>query len=276
MALEAVKSQIRQPLAAVESVLEKVVESVEEPQTRSWMAYFNQKKGHRLRPMLAILAYYCFMPLPARLDHQPEDPLIQLAACLELIHTASLIHDDVIDNEAERRGQAALNRLQGNKEAILIGNVYYLKAFRIAFDLPDRRLFPAMTETAASMCSGEIIQSEHLAEALPESLYLDIIRRKTASLISFCCESGALLAGATAGQASQLAKAGLMLGYLYQLRDDLKDWDVHFDQQVNPRQLASRFFAIFQASMAAAGGQKAAAAAISGFADLIMADLVQA
>ncbi|MBC7867975.1 MAG: polyprenyl synthetase family protein, partial [Gloeobacteraceae cyanobacterium ES-bin-316] len=208
MALENIQNLLENSLEEVEALLEALLEEIEEVETRKWMQYFMQSKGHRLRPILVLLSYKCFRPL----EKEPVE-LIKLAAAVELLHTASLIHDDVIDEEQIRRSQDSLNSLKGNKVSILIGNVFYLKAFELASQLPHEEYFLSMVKTSMEMCFGEIIQSEKLEEFLDEASYLNIIERKTAKLMAFCCESGALLAGAGEEQVSQMAELGLSLGY---------------------------------------------------------------
>jgi geranylgeranyl pyrophosphate synthase len=269
MPLDAIKQNFIRPLAEVEILLDETIASIHEANTHRWMAYFNQRKGHRLRPLLVMLSYYTFQPLTV----MPEE-LITVAACMELIHTASLIHDDVIDAESVRRGQPALNQVKGNKAAILIGNVFYLKAFQLAFDLPQKAFFPAMAATATDMCCGEIIQSERDGERLNEAEYLEIIGDKTARLMALSCQAGAMLAEAPPVMVQRMADAGLRLGYLYQMRDDQLDWDVKLEPQVELSRMAHDFYHEFLDIIRSTGGNRSMAEPLEQLAALIVKDLV--
>jgi len=234
MTIEKVTDLIRDELDEINVYIEKVLETVSEEKTRNYMKYFMKGNGHRLRPMMVVLSYKCF-------KKEYDGDLIKLSTVLEFLHTASLIHDDVIDEADERRGQKSLNSVKGNKNAILIGNVFYLEAFRLASEFSDLVYFNNMLKTSMEMCFGEVIQSETFGTRLDSKLYLDIIRRKTALLISISCSAGARLAGANEEQISLMGEIGLIIGYLYQIKDDMKDFDVAFEDTVNIQALNKEF-----------------------------------
>ena len=234
MPLEQAKSLVALPMQQVEDRLAQVVASVDDPATRRWISYFADRGGHRLRPLLTLLVYRAFAPLEGRAD----PTLVDLATCLELIHSASLIHDDVIDEEPMRRDQTALQKLTGNRGAVLLGNVFYLKAFEIAHILPLPGLFTDMTKTAAEMCYGEVIQSENRGQLLDQASYLKIITYKTAALVALSCRSAARLAGAEPELVNRIDRLGLILGTLYQLRDDAKDHDIALRTDVDVMSVA--------------------------------------
>ncbi|MBC8061460.1 MAG: polyprenyl synthetase family protein [Clostridiaceae bacterium] len=234
MTFEEVLDLIRDELGEVTTYIDEILENIDEEKTGNYMRYFINSKGHRLRPMLVVLSYKCF-----KKEHDLN--LIKLSTVLELLHTASLIHDDVIDEAEERRGQKSLNNIKGNKNSILIGNVFYLEAFRLAAEFPSLLYFKNMVKTSMEMCFGEIIQSESINTLLNSDLYLDIIRRKTAMLISTSCSEGARLAGATEEQIKLMGDIGLILGFLYQIKDDSKDFDVALEDNVNIQKLNLKF-----------------------------------
>lgn len=239
MALEQARELVRIPLQQVETRLDQVVASIGHDATRRWMTYFAAKNGNRLRPLLVLLAYHAYRPL----ENKAPQTLVDLAAMLELMHSASLIHDDVIDEEEERRGQSALQQLTGNRAAVLLGNVFYLKAFEIAFVMPAPEYFLDMTRTATAMCYGEVLQSENRGQLLSEQDYLEIIRCKTAGLMELASSSAARLAGSSDEERSRMGRVGLLLGYLYQLRDDAKDHDIALQDDVDVIGIAKQFHA---------------------------------
>lgn len=241
MALARARDFVKIPLQQVEARLDQVVASIDDETTRRWMAYFAAKSGHRLRPLLVLLSYSAFKPLNGR----APDKLVDLAAILELMHSASLIHDDVIDEEEDRRGQKALQHLTGNRAAVLLGNVFYLNAFEIAFTMPAPEYFLDMTRTATEMCFGEVLQSENRGAKLNEQDYLKIIRCKTAGLMDLSCRSAARLAGASEELRHAAGRLGLLMGYLYQLRDDVKDQDIALASDVDVCAIACRFHTEF-------------------------------
>lgn len=234
MTIQKVMDLIKDELGEIDSYINEILENISEEKTGNYMRYFMNGKGHRLRPMLVVLSYKCF-----KKEHDTN--LIKLSTILELLHTASLIHDDVIDESEERRGQKSLNNIKGNKNSILIGNVFYLEAFRLAAEFPSLIYFENMVKTSMEMCFGEVIQSESIDVLLDSNLYLDIIQRKTAMLISISCSEGARLAGATEDQIKLMGEIGLIIGFLYQIKDDSKDWDVELEDTVNIQELNMEF-----------------------------------
>ncbi len=241
MALQQAKALTGIPLKQVEDRLSEVIASITDPDTLRWISYFSDRSGHRLRPLMTLLIYRGFKPFPGK----AESELIDLAVCLELMHSASLVHDDVIDEEPNRRGQTALQKLTGNRGAVLLGNVFYLKAFEIAHVLPLPGLFTDMTRTATVMCYGEVIHSENRSQLLDEADYLKIIRYKTAALIALSCRSAARLAAASPIAVEYAERLGMVLGILYQLRDDLKDHDIALKPEVDVQKTALELHAEF-------------------------------
>lgn len=175
-----------------------------------------QSGGKRIRPLLTLYSGMCFAPL---------NPLmIQAAVAAELIHMASLIHDDVIDESATRRGKPTVNALYGNHAAILTGDYLFAEAFNI---LSTHQLLSSMTylvEAIQAMCHGEVNQAnEQFSSLVGTQDYFSRIAKKTGILLVACCQSGAILAGALADEIAQMREYGLNVGYAYQITDDILD-----------------------------------------------------
>ncbi len=172
--------------------------------------------GKRLRPRVVLLAYRAA---------RGEDVLqaVPIAVAVELLHTASLIHDDINDHSAMRRGQATVNAQWGNGLALLIGDFVFVKLLRLmaAFEPP---LIRVLANCCTDIVEGETLQMLSLGDTeLTEEIYLTIVSRKTASLFSACAELGAMVAGGTDAQVSALRDYGLNLGMAFQIRDDTLD-----------------------------------------------------
>ena len=173
--------------------------------------------GKRLRPQLALLSAQAF-------DY--EGPAaVSMAAAMELIHTATLVHDDIVDESDSRRGRATANFFWGNSASVLMGDYLVIKAFTLAAETGDPRLFRLLCDTIGRMCEGEVLQICVRAEmALDVGTYLKIIEAKTAILMSTCCRTGALLGGATRDQTEALALFGSKVGLAFQIIDDILDY----------------------------------------------------
>ncbi len=173
-------------------------------------------RGKRLRPILLLL---CAGFKPAN-----DYLLIKAAAAVELIHTASLIHDDIIDESSERRGKATLNAGWGNSPAVLAGDFLFARAFELLALCGDFELNKLLTRAVGTMCEGEIEQRNCSYNfQLTEEQYLRNIYRKTAALMEVCCSSGARLSKLEEGALQQLEAYGRNLGYAFQIIDDVLD-----------------------------------------------------
>jgi geranylgeranyl pyrophosphate synthase len=199
------------------------------------------KPGKMLRPALVLLSAGMVGWDPVGAEEQLNTSLIMLAAAVELIHSASLIHDDIIDGEKVRRGQSALHRKHGNQTAVLVGDILYAQSFSLitSLKLPswERHLaiYQLYCDTTRNMCLGEIIEQRTLDEklALDFPAYLNILKNKTAVLMSACCQSGAVLAGADAAVTRKLADFGMAFGLAFQLLDDHRDHDALISEEVD-------------------------------------------
>ncbi len=181
----------------------------------SFFDHLQAGSGKMLRPGLVLLAGECFGTL--------TDAHIQVAAMVEMIHHATLLHDDVLDEGCQRRGIPTANYLWGNESAVLLGDFLLSQVFRMAAEL-ESPVAKILAQTAARVCEGELRQTVHKKNwTLTEAQYLEIITQKSASFFGGCCRLGALLSHADAGQIEAVAQFGLLAGIAFQITDDLLD-----------------------------------------------------
>ncbi len=179
-------------------------------------AHIGQFHGKMLRPAVLLLAGR------ACGEVQPEHHV--LAAVAEIVHIATLVHDDVLDEADIRRRAATVNRLWGNERAVLLGDFLISHAFHLCSSLDSQYAARLIGRTTNTVCEGEMMQVANRGNwALTEEDYLDIISRKTAALIAACCELGARYAGADADTIARLCEFGRSLGIAFQITDDLLD-----------------------------------------------------
>ena len=179
--------------------------------------YLVNAGGKRLRPVVALLA--------ARCCGEPGDRHITLAAIIELIHTATLLHDDVVDTSEQRRGRATANHEYGNAASILVGDFLYSRAFQLLVRIGDLAVMRVMADTTNTISEGEVQQLLNAGNPdLDAAAYHEVIRKKTAVLFQAAAETGALISAATAAQTAALRDYGLHLGIAYQLIDDVLDY----------------------------------------------------
>lgn len=172
--------------------------------------------GKMLRPALVLLGGQCVGPL------RPEH--IELGAIIEMIHLASLLHDDVIDQAQTRRGRSSANALWGNTQAVLLGDFVLSKAFGLGAAVGLSGAAAVLCQTAEAICTGEIQQNLRKGDwSLTEADYLTIIEGKTASLFGACCSLGGLAGGAEPSVCDSLRRYGVSLGFAFQITDDLLD-----------------------------------------------------
>ncbi|HET6486248.1 MAG TPA: polyprenyl synthetase family protein [Spirochaetia bacterium] len=191
--------------------------------------------GKLLRPLLVLLSARAsgVREVAGIGGSASQEALVRAAAGVELLHTASLAHDDMVDGSAERRGSPSLHVAYGSTTAILVGDVFYSRFFQELTCLPGTapaarlRLLQVFLSVTGRMCTGEILEEQLRAEGGIPSLdvYLDITDAKTAGLVSACCLAGGLLAGADESACQSLAAYGKAVGLLFQITDDLMDGD---------------------------------------------------
>lgn len=218
-ALEAVYRPIQHEIAGVEEELKRLAQSFVYPTARQMVGHFFRRPGKYLRPALVLLS--------ARAAGLEVSPLVltRTAFGVELIHDASLVHDDVVDHDLDRRGQATLNGGWGNKNALLAGDALYSRAFGVLTDALTKEQMGRVVRMIEGMCSAEIEQARPGA-VFDRDEYFAIIEGKTASFMSLCCRLGATLAGAEEPGILALEAFGLHFGLAYQLFDDVADQDL--------------------------------------------------
>src|SRR5215204_6175473 len=181
--------------------------------------YLRASGGKRVRPALTILSNYAVGGEGARYKS------IRMATVMEFLHTATLVHDDIIDHAETRRSRPTVNALHGNETAVLMGDWLYMSAFETSLAERSLPILDILTRVTRKMTEGELLQLTFLGKAeITEEQYLDVLKRKTAYLFSASCEIGAILGGGTEEQQTSLREYGLNLGTAFQLIDDLLDF----------------------------------------------------
>lgn len=180
--------------------------------------YLYKKKGKQMRPM--------FVFLTSDICGGISESTYTAASLIELLHTATLIHDDVVDDSNMRRGFFSINALWKNKIAVLTGDFLLSKGLLLALDLDEFGLLKIVSQATREMSEGELLQIEKARKLdIQEDIYFEIIRKKTASLIASCCQSGAYSAGAKAEIIEKMRLFGEKVGVAFQIKDDLFDYE---------------------------------------------------
>ncbi len=213
-------SLIKQP---IEQELSKFIGLFNESLTHSdgllgsALTHIRQRGGKRMRPMLILLTAKNFGLV--------SDVTQNAAIGLELLHTASLVHDDVVDESRERRGQASVNATYDNKVAVLVGD-YILSTALLSVSLTNnQRIVQLLSELGRTLAAGEILQLSNIQnQEFSEDVYYQIINSKTAALFEACAKIGAISAGADEGRVEAAAKFGHDIGMIFQIRDDIFDY----------------------------------------------------
>ena len=209
---------IASELAQVEEEFERQARS--NVQVIDYIAdYLRASGGKRVRPALTILANYAVGGNGGRYNS------IRMATVMEFLHTATLVHDDIIDNAETRRDRPTVNAIYGNETAVLMGDWLYMSAFETSLAERSLPILDILTAVTRKMTEGELLQLDLLGRSdVSELTYLDVLERKTAYLFSACCEVGAILGEANETQRTALRDFGLNLGTAFQLTDDLLDF----------------------------------------------------
>ena len=177
--------------------------------------YLRAGGGKRIRPALLLLSAKLF-------DYQGRGA-VKLGAVVEIIHTATLVHDDIIDEAKTRRGRPAANTQWGNSKCVLAGDWLYMQAFKVAVQERNFRILDTLIELTQQMVEGELLQMEKLGKLITLDEHFDLIYRKTACLFSVCMRLGAILGGASVEQEAALGQYGHDLGMAFQIVDDVLD-----------------------------------------------------
>ncbi len=215
-------SEIQKPIAQELEIFEdKFKESMRSsvPLLDRITHYIVKRKGKQMRPMFVFFS--------AGLCGGISEATYRGAALVELLHTATLVHDDVVDNANVRRGFFSVNALWKNKIAVLVGDFLLAKGLSLSIRNDDFGLLKIVTEAVEQMSEGELLQIEKARRLdIEESIYFEVIRQKTASLIASCCACGAASAGADPNIVEQMRNFGEKVGIAFQIKDDLFDFGV--------------------------------------------------
>ncbi len=179
--------------------------------------HIRKRAGKQMRPMLTLLS--------AQNYGQISDVTQDAAIALELLHTASLVHDDVVDESSERRGQPSVNASYNNKVAILVGDYILSTCLLHVSFTENHKILYYLSELGRTLAAGEILQLQNINnQEISEEIYYQVIKQKTAALFETCCGIGALSAGATDDEVEKAKKFGQDLGIIFQIRDDIFDY----------------------------------------------------
>jgi len=177
--------------------------------------YLRSGGGKRIRPSMLLLASHAL--------NYSGASAIRMGAVVEMVHTATLVHDDIIDGADTRRGRPSANTTWGNEKCVLAGDWLYMQAFRVALEEKNLRILDLLMSLTQQMVEGELLQIQKLGKAVSEAEYYDLIFRKTACLFSVSMQLGAVLAGASEEQERALAEYGRTVGLAFQIVDDVLD-----------------------------------------------------
>ncbi|MBK0327659.1 polyprenyl synthetase family protein [Rhodobacteraceae bacterium F11138] len=204
-------------MAAVNRLIRQRMASEHAPRIPEVTAHLVEAGGKRLRPMLTLAA--------ARLCGYDGPHHIHLAATVEFIHTATLLHDDVVDESGQRRGRPTANLLWDNKSSVLVGDYLFARSFQLMVETGSLRVLDILANAAATIAEGEVLQLSAAQNlATDEAVYLQVVRGKTAALFSAATQVGGVIAGASAERIQALYDYGDALGIAFQIADDLLDY----------------------------------------------------
>jgi octaprenyl-diphosphate synthase len=214
---EALAEWLAEDMAAVGALIRERMASEHAPRIPEVTAHLIEAGGKRLRPLLTLAA--------ARLCGYRGQDHVKLAATVEFIHTATLLHDDVVDESAQRRGRPTANLLWDNKSSVLVGDYLFARAFQLMVEPGNLAALTILADAAATIAEGEVLQltaAQNLATT--EAIYLQVVRGKTAALFSAATRVGAVIAGRPAAEERALFDYGDALGVAFQIVDDWLDY----------------------------------------------------
>lgn len=216
LSIDNIKQPIDSELAAFESTFSRSMKT-NVPLLNTIMTYIVKRKGKQIRPMFVL---FC-----SRLHGEINERTYRGASLIELLHTATLVHDDVVDGSDMRRGFFSINALWKNKIAVLVGDFLLAKGLLLSIDNDDFDMLKIVSESVKKMSEGELLQLEKARRLdITEDIYYDIITKKTASLIASCCAIGAASAHADKETIEKMRQFGEYTGIAFQIKDDLFDY----------------------------------------------------
>ena len=214
---ELLAATLADELDAVNLLIRERMASEHAPRIPEVTAHLVEAGGKRLRPMLTLAA--------ARMCGYRGEHHLKLAATVEFIHTATLLHDDVVDESNQRRGRPTANLLWDNKSSVLVGDYLFARSFQLMVDTGNMRVLDILANASATIAEGEVLQMTAATDLrTTEEIYLQVVRGKTAALFSAATEVGGVIAGADATQVKALFDYGDALGIAFQIADDLLDY----------------------------------------------------
>jgi len=214
--LEEIKKPIAKEIDAFEEKFKVAMQS-SVPLLDRITHYIVKRKGKQMRPMFVFFS--------ANVCGGITDSTYRAASLVELLHTATLVHDDVVDNSFERRGFFSINALWKNKIAVLVGDYLLAKGLQLSVDHQEFRQLKIVSDAVQQMSEGELLQIEKVRRMdISEAVYYEVIRQKTASLIASCCAAGAASAGADEETIGRMHAFGEKIGIAFQIKDDLFDF----------------------------------------------------
>lgn len=223
--LDAVQNAVAGALERVDRVFRDQLRS-DLPVVNTLCAHVERYRGKMLRPTLVLLCGLAAHPAMCARESAEllTDEHVVMAAVCEMVHMATLVHDDVLDEAEVRRRGRTINALRGNEAAVMLGDYLIASAYHLCSQLASQDHALAIGHVSRVLCSGELLQIDHREDwSLDEATYFEILGRKTASLIAVACERGALISGADRSLAARLASYGRRLGVAFQIQDDLLD-----------------------------------------------------
>ncbi|PTX05225.1 polyprenyl synthetase family protein [Pararhodobacter aggregans] len=215
--LEALSQVLAEDMGRVNALIRERMASENAPRIPEVTAHLIEAGGKRIRPMMTLAA--------AQLCGYRGDAHVKLAATVEFIHTATLLHDDVVDESAQRRGRPTANLLWDNKSSVLVGDYLFARAFQLMVEPGNLRALGILSNAAAVIAEGEVLQltaAQNIATS--EDTYMTVIRGKTAALFSAATQVGPVVAGAPEAQVQALFDYGDALGICFQIVDDFLDY----------------------------------------------------
>ena len=214
--LDKIKAPVAAELEQFNEAFRKTLYS-DNPLLEQAVEHLLKAPGKQIRPLLVLLS--------ARMVGKIDEKVINVALALEMLHTATLVHDDVVDESDRRRGLPSLNAFLSNQVAVLSGDFVLSKALECAALTEDVRVVRYIAQLGQTLADGELLQLyNNDSNVLSEAAYFDVISRKTASLFSVCARLGALAAGGDEGDAERLGQFGKLIGICFQIRDDIFDY----------------------------------------------------
>lgn len=208
---------LAQDMAAVNALIRTRMASEHAPRIPEVTAHLVEAGGKRLRPMLTLAA--------ARMCGYQGENHVKLAATVEFIHTATLLHDDVVDESERRRGRPTANLLWDNKSSVLVGDYLFARSFQLMVETQSLRVMDILANASAVIAEGEVLQLTAAQDlATTEAIYLQVIRGKTAALFAAAMEVGGVIAAVPEAQVQALRAYGDALGIAFQIVDDLLDY----------------------------------------------------